>query len=116
MIVAGDMPFVSRAAFEFLLRQQAQVVVPFVDGHIESMHAVVARQPVLEALLAAQEAGEQRLFKVFQTLEPRLVSADELRTLDPTLLTLFNVNSPADLARAEAISQSAEYADGHGAL
>jgi molybdopterin-guanine dinucleotide biosynthesis protein A len=108
MLVAGDMPFVSAAAFEYLLRLRedlnASVVVPFVDGHIESMHAVFTRRPLLEALERAEQSGEQRLFKVFQNLDARLVEADELRGLDPELHTLFNVNSPEDLARAEAIA------------
>jgi molybdopterin-guanine dinucleotide biosynthesis protein A len=105
MLVAGDMPFVSSAAFTYLMQvraeEQARVVVPFIDGHIESMHAVFARRELLDALTTAEEAGEQRLFIVFQTLSARLVEADELRTVDPDLHTLFNVNSPDDLALAE---------------
>jgi molybdopterin-guanine dinucleotide biosynthesis protein A len=80
------------------------VVVPFVNGHIESMHAVFARRELLDALAIAEQTGEQRLFKVFQSLAPRLVEADELRTVDPELHTLFNVNSPQDLALADQIA------------
>jgi molybdopterin-guanine dinucleotide biosynthesis protein A len=112
MLVAGDMPFVSPAAFTYLLRlqatEQARVVVPFVDGYIESMHAVLARREVLEALQAAASAGEQRLFRVYQSLKPRLVGADELRAVDPYLHTLFNVDSPEDLALAEQIARRRE--------
>lgn len=107
MLVAGDMPFVSAAAFEYLLGlradSQSKVVVPYIDGYIESMHAVVARRELLDAVEHAERTGEQRLFKVFRSLEPRLVGADELRKLDPELHTLFNVNSPEDLELAEQI-------------
>ena len=108
MLVASDMPFVSRAAFEYLLTvhsaEGATVVVPYVDGHLEPMHSVVSRLAFLEAVEAAQRAGERRIFKVLQSLDPRLVEAAELRTVDPDLRTLFNVNTPEDLVLAEHLA------------
>jgi molybdopterin-guanine dinucleotide biosynthesis protein A len=107
LLVAGDMPFVSHAAFAYLLQLQADeaaaVVVPYIDGHIESMHAVFRRRDLLDALETAQREGEQRLFKVFEWLKPRLVEEAELRGLDPDLRSLFNVNSPEELALAEQL-------------
>lgn len=112
LLVASDMPFVSRDAFAYLLRLQLaedrQAVVPFVDGHIESMHAVVQRDVLLEAISRAQAIGEHRLFKVLESLDARLVTAAELQTVDPGLRTLFNVNTPADLAQAERSVLSAQ--------
>jgi molybdenum cofactor guanylyltransferase len=111
LLVASDMPFVSREAFAYLLRLQtstgARAVVPFVDGFIESMHSVVARLAMIEAIERAQASGERRLFKVLEMLQPRLVHAEELRAVDPDLLTLFNVNTPEDLARAETLARLA---------
>jgi molybdopterin-guanine dinucleotide biosynthesis protein A len=108
LLVAGDMPFVATAVFRYMLRLQlehnAAVVVPYVDGHIESMHAVFRRRDLLDAIGAAQREGEQRLFKVFESLSPRLIDEAELRALDPHLHTLFNVNSAADLTAAERIA------------
>jgi molybdopterin-guanine dinucleotide biosynthesis protein A len=108
ILVAGDMPFVSRDVFQYLLQLQARdaarVVVPLVDGHIESMHAVFRRQDLREALETAEREGEQRLFKVFESLDPRIVDEAELRSLDPELHTLFNVNSAEDLALAEKLA------------
>jgi molybdopterin-guanine dinucleotide biosynthesis protein A len=108
LLVASDMPFVSREAFTYLLELQAKtgasVVVPFVDGFVESMHAVVQRLALIEAITSAQPRGEQRLFKVLESLEPRLVHPAELRAVDPDLHTLFNVNTPEDLAEAERMA------------
>ena len=108
ILVAGDMPFVSREVFRYMLqlqaREAARVVVPLVDGHIESMHAVFRRQDLSDALKTAQREGEQRLFKVFESLDPRIVEEAELRSFDPELHTLFNVNSPEDLALAEELA------------
>jgi molybdenum cofactor guanylyltransferase len=108
ILVAGDMPFVSRDVFRYMLqlraREAALVVVPYVDGHIESMHAVFRRQDLSDALATAQRVGEQRLFKVFESLNPRIVEESELRRIDPDLRSLFNVNSPEDLALAEQLA------------
>jgi molybdopterin-guanine dinucleotide biosynthesis protein A len=105
LLVASDMPFVSREAFAFLLRLQQtddrQAVAPFVDGYVESMHAVVQRDVLLEAINRAQAIGEHRLFKVLESLDARLVTTEELQTVDPELRTLFNVNTPEDLEHAE---------------
>jgi molybdopterin-guanine dinucleotide biosynthesis protein A len=108
LLVASDMPFVSRKAFAFLLQLQAstgaRAVVPFVDGFVESMHAVVERQALIEAIDRCQAKGEQRLFKVLESLDPRLVEAAELRNVDPELRSLFNINTPEDLQEAERIA------------
>jgi molybdopterin-guanine dinucleotide biosynthesis protein A len=104
MLVAGDMPFLSRAAFEHLLSLGGDAALPFVDGHFEPMHSVFTRQALLAAIKRAQSAGEHRLFKVIETLNPRILDKAALRAIDPSLHTLFNVNTPDDFARAEDIA------------
>jgi molybdenum cofactor guanylyltransferase len=110
LLVASDMPFVSREAFAYLLRihfeEQADVVVPYIDDHLEPMHSVVERRALATALDQARASGERRLFRVLQSLDPRLVDAAELRQVDPDLRTLFNVNTPEDLAAAERLIAS----------
>jgi molybdopterin-guanine dinucleotide biosynthesis protein A len=104
LVVASDMPFVSRAAFEHLLTVQrhvaADAVVPRIDGVLQPMHMVVRRAPALQAVRTALASGEQRLFKALLAVHPHEVEADELRALDPDLRTFFNVNTPDDLVEA----------------
>jgi molybdopterin-guanine dinucleotide biosynthesis protein A len=108
MIVAGDMPFVQRAAFEYLLRllgeEGVSAVIPRVDGFLQPMHCVVRRHVVIDSIEVGLAAGEHRLFRVLAPLKPRLVDEAELRLVDPDLLTLFNVNTPEDVATAERIA------------
>jgi molybdenum cofactor guanylyltransferase len=102
VIVAGDMPFVSRAAFGYLLERMegVDVVVPRVDGILQPMHAVIRREPAHQATRAALVRGESRLFRVLETLKRLDVTEAELRRVDPDLRSLFNVNTPEDLAAA----------------
>lgn len=102
LIVAGDMPFVSRVAFGYLLEriEGVDVVVPRVQGILQPMHAVIRREPALQAIRTALASGESRLFRVLETLERCEVTEAELRRVDPDLRSLFNVNTPEDLAAA----------------
>jgi molybdopterin-guanine dinucleotide biosynthesis protein A len=58
----------------------------------------------MDAIETALGRGEQRLFRVLESLGPRIVEAAELREADPELRTLFNVNTAEDVARAERIA------------
>jgi molybdopterin-guanine dinucleotide biosynthesis protein A len=117
LLVASDMPFVSRAVFARLLAIQAETgavaVVPRVGAHLESLHAVVSREPLRAAIDHALAAGEARLFEVFEALGTRLtvVPEAELRAIDPELRSLTDVDTPADLAAAIELARTARYGD-----
>jgi molybdopterin-guanine dinucleotide biosynthesis protein A len=110
LIAAGDMPFVSRRAFAYLIEllDNLDVVVPRVEGILQPMHAVIRREPLLEAIRAAVGSGEARLFRVLESLKRREVTEAELRRVDPDLRTLFNVNTPEDLAAATTPTAGSE--------
>jgi molybdenum cofactor guanylyltransferase len=109
LVVAGDMPFVSRAAFEHLLAVQrrvgADVVVPRIGGVLQPMRAVVRRAPALQTVRTALASGEWRLFGALLALDPHEVQAGALRVMDPQLRTFFNVNTPQDLVEARRIAR-----------
>ncbi len=108
LVVACDMPFVSRTAFERLLELQreadADVVIPRTHDFLEPMHAVYRRQPVLAAIQAALERGEKRMISYFGDVRVREATDDELRQVDPELLTFLNVNTQEELERARALA------------
>ena len=110
LAVACDMPFVSRALFEHLLARQAEtgadVVIPRAEAYLEPMHAVYRRQPVLAAIRAALERGEQRMVSYLSSVQVQVVDEAEWRTVDSAGLAFFNVNTPDDLARAQAIARA----------
>ncbi len=106
LAVACDMPFVSRAAFERLLELQraedADVVIPRTEGHLEPMHAVYRRTPVLAAIRDALARREQRMISYFGAVKVVEVPEEALRALSPEAAgAFFNVNTPADLEEAQ---------------
>lgn len=109
LAVACDMPFVSATVFQALLDLQAEhdadVVIPRVGPHLEPMHAVYRRQPVLTAVSAALARGDQRMISYFGDVRVLEVEEATLRAADPALRSFFNVNTPDDLDQARRMAR-----------
>ncbi len=108
LVLACDMPFVSRALLMYLigLAPQADVVIPRPAGEYEPMHAVYDRGCLTE-IEASLEAGDMRMISFFSRVSVLPVEDDILERLDPGRRSFFNVNTPADLAQAERLLSEA---------
>jgi molybdopterin-guanine dinucleotide biosynthesis protein A len=104
LVLACDMPFISRRILEHILSlsNQADVVIPCHGGEYEPLHAVYARR-CLSAVEAVLASGDQRIVLLFDQVEVLPVLDQALAELDPQGLSFFNVNTPQDLERAEQI-------------
>ena len=101
-VAACDMPFIEPGLVRWLtgLARGDNLVIPEVDGLIEPLFALYPRSS-LPAFEAALERGVKRLRDVFGELEVSYADGGGMRVHDPELLSLINVNTPDDLARAE---------------
>jgi molybdopterin-guanine dinucleotide biosynthesis protein A len=104
LVVACDMPFLSRRLLERLvaLSQEhagASAVVPRTAAGLHPLHAVYTRS-LLPEIRERLERGALALHELLTAGGALEVAEDELRRYDPTLRSLENVNTPADLARA----------------
>ncbi|MDD4953255.1 MAG: NTP transferase domain-containing protein, partial [Desulfovibrionaceae bacterium] len=104
-VAACDSPFLSPALIQALLQKTSpdlDVVAPLLDnGHLHALCAVYSKR----CLPRIEEQIEQRDFKIvrfFPKVKVLAVPAAVLRRADPELLSFENVNTPEDLARAEA--------------
>ncbi|MEX2172380.1 MAG: molybdenum cofactor guanylyltransferase [Pirellulales bacterium] len=98
---ACDVPLLAPAFVErmFELVGDHDIAVPY-DGEYHHPLAAVYRAsvfPQIERLLAADRLRPRFLFDEANTLE---VSVEELRTVDPELATLKNLNRPEDYENA----------------
>ena len=111
LCVACDMPFVVRPLLEHLvaLSVDADAVVPrlLAEGRLEAepFRAVYARAACLGPIQAALAAGRMRVISFFPEVRVRFVDPPEVERFDPEHLSFFNVNTPADLARARQIAR-----------
>jgi molybdopterin-guanine dinucleotide biosynthesis protein A len=102
--VAGDMPFLSEEVV-MLLRDrhpEADAVVPRVSGRPEPLLARYGPR-CLAAVEAQLATGELALHALLGRVRVGWIEEDELRAVDPDLRALLNVNTPADLERAEGL-------------
>lgn len=104
LLLACDMPFVSRSLLEHMLaiETDAEVVIPRRGGKLQPLHAIYAKScagPVREAL----GAGEKRMISFFPRIQTWIVEQEILDQYDPDGLSTFNVNTPEELTQAEQL-------------
>ena len=106
LAVACDMPFLNPALLRYMLGLTAgfDLVLPRLNDMVEPLHAVYARSCLapLERLLGE---GRMRFNALFGLVRVRYVGADEIDRFDPRHLSFFNVNTGADLERAQQLAK-----------
>ncbi|MBV6391307.1 MAG: putative molybdenum cofactor guanylyltransferase [Anaerolineales bacterium] len=107
-VAACDMPFASPHFFESALRllvqEEADVVIAKTDEGYEPLHALYRRETCLPAIESALDADLWKVIAWFPQVRVRTLSPDELRKLDPGGLCFWNVNTPEEFSRAEALA------------
>jgi molybdopterin-guanine dinucleotide biosynthesis protein A len=103
--VGCDLPFVTAELLGWLARLPEPLAVPELGGRL---HPLLARYgPGLLAQLERALEGGRPLQEAVRELGPRLIGEEELRRFGEPGRLLFNLNTPEDLARAEAMIASA---------
>ena len=103
LVVACDMPLLSRPLLEEMVRRSAgcDVVMP-VLAYPEPLHAVYSRDciaPIRERI----EAGQLKITNFLGAVGVCYVREEECRALDPDLRSFTNTNTQADLDRARKL-------------
>ena len=123
LVVACDMPFLNLHLLRYmaLLAPGYDVVLPRLaartfsshralgqgavtakEGHLHPLHAIYSKRclgPIKELL----EKGDLRIIAFFSQVRVRYVEQEEIDPFDPHHLSLFNINTPADVERAQAM-------------
>ena len=102
LVVACDMPCLNPDLLRYLasLSPYYDAVVPRVDGLREPLHAIYSRS-CLGAIQAEIDAGRREAYSFHSRVNTRYVEREELQRFDPSLLSLWNVNTPEDWQRAK---------------
>jgi molybdopterin-guanine dinucleotide biosynthesis protein A len=106
--VACDIPFIKKELIEILLdgvEPSIDIVIPETSKGFEPLCSVYSKRcfkPIEEQL----EKKSFKIQQVFQKVRVKKISEDILRAIDQELVSLYNINTPEDLARAE---QAATY-------
>ncbi|HOR01326.1 MAG TPA: molybdenum cofactor guanylyltransferase [Anaerolineae bacterium] len=105
LVVGCDMPFLNPALLSHMieLSEQFDVVIPSFDGYKEPLHAVYGLA-CLAPIAAQLRSGDLRIISFLSQVRVCYLERAELERLDPQLLSLFNVNTPQDLERAQELA------------
>ena len=104
-IAASDSPFIKKEVVETILNNiesRVDVVVPETSEGLEPLCALYSK----ECLNPIKQQLEKETFKIdlfFQKVRVKKIPEKMLREQDPDLISFININTPADLARAEEI-------------
>jgi len=103
--VAGDLPFVTPALLAALRDRapQADAVAPRTARGIEPLCARYARA-LLPAIDERVRAGDLAVHALLERRTVEWIAGADLAALDPGGRSFFNVNTPEDLARADAMA------------
>lgn len=104
-IVACDMPFASQEFFEsacrLMVEREVDVLIhKNVEGY-EPLHALYRRGTCLPAIESAIAADQWKVTSWFQHVKVHEITVDEIKSLDPSGLCFWNLNTPEEFLRAE---------------
>ena len=113
LCVACDMPFLAAPLLTYLAGRagEADVVVPDAGGELQTLHAVYGKR-CLPAMERRLRAGRLKITGFFDEVRVLRVPADEVAAFADPAVAFMNLNTPADLSRAQA--RWAERAAGPG--
>ncbi len=104
-VVACDMPFASKNFFEgarrLMVKEEADVVIAKTDEGYEPFHALYRRETSLPAIESAIEADQWKVIAWCPQVKVRTLNPDEVKSLDPSGLCFWNLNTPEEFSEAE---------------
>ena len=103
--VACDMPFLHREVARLVVARagEGDVVIPRVGEQLETMHAVY-RKACLPPIEARLRAGRFKIVGFFDSVRVVEIAEADIARHRPPEVVFMNVNTPEDLARAQALA------------
>jgi len=107
LLLPCDTPFISNRVLSLLLDlciNRNAAIPRWPNEYVEPFQAAYHTESALRAAeIALKEKKSDMQSMILPMTRVRYISTLVLRQMDPKLLTFFNVNTPEDLKRAEAI-------------
>lgn len=102
---ACDIPYLKKEVVETVsgaITPDIDAVIPETAAGFEPLCAAYSTR-CLENVRRHLTKNRLKIQLFLKKMRVRTISEERLRRLDPQLISFFNINSPADLARAEAL-------------
>lgn len=106
LAIACDMPFLNQALLHYMIQLSSgfDMVVPRLGNLVEPLHAVYSKDCLapLERLI---EQGNLKVSDILPLVRVRYVEVEEIDMFDPKHLSIFNINTEADLKKARELAR-----------
>ncbi len=106
LVVACDMPFLNRGLLSHMVQLAAgfDLVIPRFGTMVEPLHAVYSKACLspIEQMLKKDELG---IYRLLDLVNVRYVDSEEISRFDPEHLSFFNINTEADMEKAEELAR-----------
>jgi molybdopterin-guanine dinucleotide biosynthesis protein A len=103
-VTACDMPFLNRKVIEYLITisKDYDVVIPHLEDGYHPLHAIYSKKCInsIEKLI---HEDNLKITDFFDKIKAKEVTTDDINSLDPTLNSFLNINTPEDLTRIKGI-------------
>jgi len=107
LVVATDLPLLApELVLALVAWPEADVVLPRVDGHLEPLCALWAREVALREARARLAAGRLALHELVGALRHEGLAGEDLRAVDPDGTMLANANTPEDWTQIERLGRA----------
>ena len=100
IVAACDMPFIKPEMIQYIVdNKSGEATVPCPGGKPEPLLAVYTSEAAQKMRRRIQE-GRASIRRLIETLDARLISAEEINMIDPAGDSFVNINTPEDYAQA----------------
>jgi len=102
-VTACDTPFLKKAVIKALLEElepKWDVVIPITEEGNQPLCAIYSKRCIKPIELQLQHE-DPKIVNFFSKVRVKEVPEERLRTVDPALVSFFNINTPEDLAACE---------------
>ncbi|HEY4033301.1 MAG TPA: molybdenum cofactor guanylyltransferase [Ktedonobacteraceae bacterium] len=102
LVTAVDTPFLQSSVISFLLSEplNEQLVIPIVNNLPQVLLAIYP-DTILPAIEERLQAGRRDPRALLQVAKVQFIEEEQLRAVDPHLLSFVNINTPEELASSK---------------
>jgi molybdopterin-guanine dinucleotide biosynthesis protein A len=114
--VACDMPFLNPELIARLIeeRHTHDIVIPKTRAGFEPLHAVYTKR-CIEPLKKYIEKGDLKISNLLAEVKVRYYSEEEIKKVDPALLSFMNVNTKKELFKIQQMVKGIPWTEKHEA-
>jgi molybdopterin-guanine dinucleotide biosynthesis protein A len=104
-LIGCDMPFIKGGLVKKILsyaQKGYEIVSPLSEKGPEPLASFYSRS-ILSLVERAYKRGERRLISLFSEAETYYLEKSEVKSIDPDMISFFNINKPSDLKKAQEL-------------